>query len=105
MATRTSQGSLVGCRHWKSQKFGQRGCPGVMHGRTHSHLDSLQIQTPCLAAGAGDDAQQAIYFARDFLLDSFGRFFFLAGGWGSAPGRKWATPSFTSNNWSPNTRK
>jgi len=97
MAARTSQGSLVGCWHWKSQKFGQRGCPGVMHGRTHSHLDSLQIQTPCLAAGAEDDAQQSIYFARDFLLDRFGRFFSWADGWDSSTGRNWQTRSFTSN--------
>jgi hypothetical protein len=97
MAAGTSQGSLVGCRHWKSQKFGQRGGPSVMHGRTHSPLDSLQIQTPCLAAGAEDDAQQSIYFARDFLLDRFGRFFSWADGWDSSTGRNWQTRSLTSN--------
>jgi len=68
-----------------------------MHGRTHSHLDSLQIQTPSLPAGAEDDAQQSIYFARDFLLDRFDRFFSWTEGWDSSTGRNWQTRSLTSN--------
>jgi hypothetical protein len=79
------------------EQFAQRGCPCVVHGRAHSHFDSFQIQTPRLAAGAEDDAQQLVYFARDLLLDRFGRFFSWADGWSSSTGRNWQTLSLTSN--------
>jgi hypothetical protein len=46
-----------------------------MHGRAHRHLDGFQIQTAGLAAAVENDTQQFVYFARDFLLDRFGRFF------------------------------
>ena len=46
-----------------------------MHRRAHHHLSGLQIQTPGLAAAAENDPQQLGYFARDFLLDGFRRFF------------------------------
>lgn len=47
-----------------------------MHGLTHRRLDCFQIQTPDLALAAENDAQELIYFACDFLVDRFGRFFF-----------------------------
>jgi hypothetical protein len=46
-----------------------------MHDRPHDHLRGFEVQTPRLAAAVEDDAQQLVYFARDFLLDGFRRFF------------------------------
>jgi hypothetical protein len=46
--------------------------------------------------GIEDDAQQSVYFARDLLLDRFGRFFSWADGWSSSTGRNWQTRSLTS---------
>ena len=97
VAARTRDGSLVGGRNWELQQFGQRGCPGLMHGRAHRHLDGFQIQMPRLAATAEDDAQQLVYFARDFLLDRFGRFFSWADGGVSSTGRNSQICSLTSN--------
>jgi hypothetical protein len=67
-----------------------------VHGRAHGHLDGLQIEAARLAAGAEDDAQQAVYFAGDFLLDRFGRFFSWASNAGSSTGRKRQTARLTS---------
>ena len=75
MAARTRKSALLGGRHRELQEFAQRGCPGMVHGRAHSHLDGLQIQVPQLTATVKDDAQQLVYFARDFLADRFSRFF------------------------------
>jgi hypothetical protein len=66
VAARTRQGPLLGGRSWEAQEFGQRGGPGPMHRRAHRRLDSLHIQTAGLAAIVEDDAQQLVYFARDF---------------------------------------
>ena len=96
MTARTRKGPVAGCRHRKLQQFGQRGRPSVVHGRAHSHLDSFQIHKPSLAAGAEDDAQELVYFARDLLLDSFGRFFSWAVSWDSSTGRNWQTRSLIS---------
>ena len=71
--------------------------PSLMHGRAHSHLDGLQIQVSRLAAPVKDDTQQLFYFARDFLLDGFRRFF-SSGETVSATGRAWQILSFTSSN-------
>jgi hypothetical protein len=46
-----------------------------MHYRPHGHLSGFQVQMPRLALAVEDDAQKLVYFARDFLLDSFRRFF------------------------------
>jgi hypothetical protein len=67
--------SAGGVGSGKLQQFGQRGRPGLMHGRTHGHLQGFQIPPPRLATGAKGNAQQLFYFARDFLLDRFDRFF------------------------------
>jgi hypothetical protein len=68
-----------------------------MHGRANRHLDGFQIEMLCFAAGAEDDAQQLVYFAGDFLLDRFGRFFSWADGGVSSTGRNWQICSLTSN--------
>src|ERR1022692_1517608 len=75
MAASTRKGALLGGRHRELQEFAQRSCPGVVHGRAHSHLDGLQIQVPRPTATDKDDAQQLVYFARDFLLNRFSRLF------------------------------
>ena len=60
---------------------------------------------PCLAAGGEEHAEQLIYFARDFLLDGFRRFFSWAEKAGSAIGRNWQIFSLISNSCSPSSRK
>jgi hypothetical protein len=67
-----------------------------MHGRPHDHLRGFEVQTPRLATAVGDDAQQLVYFARDFLLDGFRRFFF-SGERVSVTGRARQIFSLTSN--------
>jgi hypothetical protein len=46
-----------------------------MQGRPHGHLDGFQIQPAGLAPAGKDHAQKLVYFARDFLVDRFRRFF------------------------------
>ncbi len=89
-------GPLVGIRGGEAQQFGQHGRPRLMHGRPHDHLGGLQVQVPRLAAAAEDDAQQLVYFARDFLLDGFRRFF-SSGERLSATGRARQIFSLTSS--------
>jgi hypothetical protein len=57
VAATTRKRALIGTRHGEPQQFGQCGCSGVMHRRTHRHLDGFEIQPPCLAAAVKDDAQ------------------------------------------------
>ena len=71
----TRDGPLLGGRDGELQQFGQRGGARIVHSRTHRHLDGFQIQTPGFAVAMKDDLQQLFYFARDFLLDRFRRFF------------------------------
>jgi hypothetical protein len=67
-----------------------------VHGRPHGHLDGFQIRAAGLAAVAEDQAQELFYFACDFLLDGFRRFF----SWGevdaSGAGRSAQMVSFTA---------
>jgi hypothetical protein len=97
VATRTREGPLVGSRDGESQQFGQDGCPGMMHGGAYRHLDGFEIQLARFTPGAEDDAQQLIYFAGDFLLDRFRRFFSWADDGVSSTGRSWQICSLTSN--------
>ena len=96
MAASARDGPLVGSRGWELQQFAQRCRPGLMHGRSHSHLQGFQIQTPRLAAGTEGEAQQLVYFARDFLTDRFRRFF-SSGETVSATGRTRQILWFTSS--------
>lgn len=97
MAARASNATLASGRGGPLQEFGQRCRSSVMHGRTYSHLDGLQIQTPRLAPAMEDDAQQLAYFARDFLVDRFGSFF-SCGERVCSIGRARQIFSFTSSN-------
>ncbi len=47
----------------------------LMHCRPHGHLDGFEVQLTGLAAALKDDAEQFAYFAFDFLMDRFRRFF------------------------------
>lgn len=67
-----------------------------MHDRSHDHLDGFQVQASRLTVAVVDDAQQLIYFARDFLADGFRRFF-SSGDRVSAAGRARQIFSLTSN--------
>jgi hypothetical protein len=46
-----------------------------MHSGTDRGLDTFQVESASRFAVAENDAQQLLYFAGDFLLDRFGRFF------------------------------
>src|ERR1039457_3284972 len=96
MAASTRKGVLLGGRRRELQEFAERGCPGVVHGRAHSHLDGLQIQMPRPTATTKDDAQQLVYFARDFLLDRFSRFFSSGESTSGSDGRSWQICALTS---------
>jgi len=96
VATTTREGPPVRGRDGELQQFGQGGCPGLMHGRAHRHLDGFEIEMSGFAAGREDDAQPLVYFARDFLLDRFGRFFSWADGEVSCTGRNSQICSLTS---------
>ena len=97
MAARARNVALVGSRDGELQQLAQRGCPGPVHGRAHERLQGFQFPTPRLAVGAENHAQQLVYFARDFLLDGFGRFFSWAVGEASSSGRNSQIRSLTSN--------
>jgi hypothetical protein len=57
------------------QQRAQRDRSGMMHGCPHGHLDRFQIEPARLAPLLKDEPQQRTYFACDFLLDRFRRFF------------------------------
>jgi len=86
-ATRTRERPLVRRRDCESQQFGQSGCPCLMHGRANRHLDGPEIEVTRFALRAEDDTQQLVYFAGDFLLDRFCRFFSWADGEVASTGR------------------
>jgi hypothetical protein len=76
-----------------------------MHRGTNRCLDTFQIESASRFAAAENNAQQLLYFAGDFLLVRFGRFFSWAAGAVSVTGRSSQICSFTANNCSPNSRK
>ena len=75
VATSASDSPMALLRGFEFQQSSQGGRPGLMHAGAHKHLDGFQIETPRLTASAENDAQQLVYFARDFLADSCRRFF------------------------------
>src|ERR1019366_8937472 len=77
----------------------------MVHGGAHQHLGGLQFQMSRWAAVVENHTQQLAYFARDLLLDRFGRFFSWADGWCSSTGRNWQTCSLTYKSLSPSSRK
>jgi len=97
MAAGTRDSPLVGSRRRELEQFSQRCGASLMQGRTNSHLDGFQIQTPGLATTVENDEQQLIYFSRDFLADRFRRFFSCVDGGVSSTGRNAQICSLISN--------
>jgi hypothetical protein len=52
-------------------------CPGMVHGGAHQHFGGFQFQMSRLQAAVENHTQQLDYFARDLLLEGFGRFFLM----------------------------
>src|SRR6185369_79586 len=82
-------GKLLGSCFGKMKQFGQRRCTRLVHGRAHGHLEGFQIQSACLSAAVEDDAQELVYFARDFLEDRGGCFFSTDESPSGCAGRIW----------------
>src|SRR4029077_17474945 len=59
----------------QAQQMTQTRSPSLMHGATHQHFHSFQIDVTGLAQSAEDDPEHAGYFLADLLLDRLGRFF------------------------------
>jgi hypothetical protein len=68
-----------------------------MHSGTDRRLDTLQVESAGRLAIAENDVKQLLYFAGDFLLDRFGRFFSWVDGAVSVTGRNAQICSLTSN--------
>jgi hypothetical protein len=98
LAADTREDTPIGGRRWEAQQFPERRRARLVHCGAHGHLDGLQIEAARLAEGAEDDAQQLVYFAGDFLLDRFGRFFSWASSSSASTGRKRQILAFTSTN-------
>jgi hypothetical protein len=75
VATWTGNDAFVGGRLGKLQQLGESRRTGLMHSGADSHLDCFQIQDAALLPLGENAAQQSGYFARDLLVDRFGRFF------------------------------
>lgn len=88
--------AMLAVRLRQAQQFGQSAGAGRVHGRPDQHLDGFQIQMSHLADAGEDGAQQLLYFARDFLVDGFRRFFSCSLCGGSSIGRKRQIFSLTS---------
>jgi hypothetical protein len=98
VTARTGHFQVVGIRQFELQQLRQGTGAGVMHRGTDHRLDALQIELASCLAVAENNAKQLIYFAGDFLLDRFGRFFSWADGIVSATGRNSQIRVLTSTN-------
>ena len=66
---------LIGAGRIALQQLAQGHRADLMHGQPQGHFRGFHIQPAVLAALVQDHRQQAAYFAGDFLLDGFDRFF------------------------------
>jgi hypothetical protein len=66
---------LVRAGWFASQQPAQRRSPRLMHGGSHRHLDSFQVEPACAPEIMKDDSEQPAYFAFNFLPDRVRRFF------------------------------
>ena len=78
------------------EQVGEHGGSGLVHRRADRHLGGFQIRPPRFTATGEQDAQQLRYFAGDFLLDRFRRFF-SCGENASSTGRARQIRSLTSS--------
>jgi hypothetical protein len=97
VAARTGNRPVIGIRRIVSQQLGQRGSPGLMQGGSQSGFDRFQVESAVVVALLENNAQKSVYFAGDFLLDRFGRFFSWADGWVCSTGRNSQICSLTFN--------
>src|SRR6266571_2450521 len=88
VTARTGHFNLIGIRQFELQQLRQGCGSGLMHSGPHGCLDALQIEPPCRLAVAENDPQQFFYFAGDFFLDRFDRFFSSADDAVCSTGRK-----------------
>jgi ABC-type oligopeptide transport system ATPase subunit len=98
-------GDLDGLRQKEEVRRAKRSSSGLVHGRTHSHLDGFQIQATCPAPFRENELQETLYLAGDFLLDDFCRRFFFCGVSSSSTGRARQIFSLTSSNSCASRRK
>ena len=75
MTAQAGDCKVIGIRLFALQQLRQRHGPGLMHSGTDRCLNTLQVELAGRLAVAENDAKQLLYFARDFFLDRFGRFF------------------------------
>jgi len=59
-----------------------------MQGGSQSGFDRFKVESAVVVALLENNAQKSVYFAGDFLLDRFGRFFSWADGWVSSTGSR-----------------
>ena len=98
IAARTGNRSVVLIRRIVLQQFRQRRSPSLMHGGADGSFDRFQVKAAGLAAVLKDDVQQAVYFAGNFFLDDFRRFFSWAVDSVCSTGRKRQIFRLTSTN-------
>jgi len=67
--------SLIGAGRIALQQPAQGHGTDLMQRGSHGHLHGFQIQLAAFATLLKNQMQQSAYFAGDFLLDRFGRFF------------------------------
>jgi hypothetical protein len=94
----TGNRPVVRIRRIVSQQLGQRRSPDLMHGGSQSGFDRFQVESAVLASPQENPVQKSVYFAGNFLLDGFGRFFSWADGWVCSTGRKRQIFRLTSTN-------
>ena len=66
---------MIGIGLFELQQLRRGSGPGLMHRGTDRCLDTLQVESAGRFAVAENDAKQVLYFAGDFLLNDFRRFF------------------------------
>jgi hypothetical protein len=106
VATGTSQVAVFRAGRTELEQLLQHCRSRLVHAGTNCHLHRFQIQTAGFFYRAEQEPEQMLYFAGDFLLNDFRRFFFCAvSSCSGSRGRAWQIFSLTSNNCSASSRK
>jgi hypothetical protein len=75
LAARTGDGQVMGVGWFELQQLSQGRSTDMMHRGADRYLVTLQIESASRFSVAKNSAEQAFYFAGDFLLDCLRRFF------------------------------
>jgi hypothetical protein len=75
LAAPTGDGQVMGIWWFELQQLSQGRSTGMMHRGADRYLVTLQIESSSRFSVAKNSAEQAFYFAGDFLLDRLRRFF------------------------------